>query len=65
MFQSYIIDLGLMHLPYQKSLNLKTGANSVTFSLSATGVAACTARLFVWDYTDQVVVSDIDGTITK
>ena len=54
-----------MHLPYQKSLNLKTGANSVTFSLSATGVAACTARLFVWDYTDQVVVSDIDGTITK
>lgn len=50
---------------HQKSLNLKSGANSVTFSLSATGVAACTARLFVWDYTDMVVVSDIDGTITK
>ncbi len=49
----------------QKSLHLKPGANSVTFSLSATGVAACTARLFVWDYTDSVVVSDIDGTITK
>ncbi|KAI0751040.1 Lipin/Ned1/Smp2-domain-containing protein [Daedaleopsis nitida] len=48
-----------------KSLNLKPGANSVTFSISATGVAACTARLFVWDYTDSVVVSDIDGTITK
>ncbi|KAI0650498.1 Lipin/Ned1/Smp2-domain-containing protein [Trametes meyenii] len=48
-----------------KSLNLKSGANSVTFSLSATGVAACTARLFVWDYADSVVVSDIDGTITK
>ncbi|RPD66923.1 LNS2-domain-containing protein [Lentinus tigrinus ALCF2SS1-7] len=48
-----------------KSLNLKPGANSVTFSLSATGVAACSARLFVWEYTDQVVVSDIDGTITK
>ncbi|KAI0677301.1 LNS2-domain-containing protein [Trametes maxima] len=48
-----------------KSLNLKPGANSVTFSLSATGVAACTARLFVWDYSDSVVVSDIDGTITK
>ncbi|KAI0660749.1 Lipin/Ned1/Smp2-domain-containing protein [Cubamyces menziesii] len=48
-----------------KSLNLKSGANSVTFSLSATGVAACSARLFVWDYTDSVVVSDIDGTITK
>ncbi|KAI9000775.1 LNS2-domain-containing protein [Trametes punicea] len=48
-----------------KSLNLKSGANSVTFSLSSTGVAACSARLFVWEWTDLVVVSDIDGTITK
>ncbi|OCH86228.1 LNS2-domain-containing protein [Obba rivulosa] len=48
-----------------KSLNLKPGANSITFSLSATGAIACTARLFVWDYEDQVVISDIDGTITK
>ncbi|KAF8897778.1 Lipin/Ned1/Smp2-domain-containing protein [Infundibulicybe gibba] len=39
-----------------KSLNLKPGANSITFSLSA---------IFVWDSTDLVVVSDIDGTITK
>ena len=49
----------------QKSLDLKQGANTITFSLSSTGVAACTARIFVWDYTDLVVVSDIDGTITK
>ncbi|KZT05643.1 LNS2-domain-containing protein [Laetiporus sulphureus 93-53] len=48
-----------------KSLKLKSGANSITFSLSATGAVACTARLFVWKHTDQVVVSDIDGTITK
>lgn len=48
-----------------KSLDLKPGANSITFSLSSTGVAACSARIFVWDYTDLVVVSDIDGTITK
>ncbi|KAL0950260.1 hypothetical protein HGRIS_010241 [Hohenbuehelia grisea] len=48
-----------------KSLNLKPGANSITFSLSASGVIACTARIFVWDSTDLVVVSDIDGTITK
>ncbi|OBZ70053.1 Nuclear elongation and deformation protein 1 [Grifola frondosa] len=47
------------------SLNLKPGANSITFSLSTTGVTACSARLFVWDSTDLVVVSDIDGTITK
>ncbi|TBU47240.1 LNS2-domain-containing protein [Dichomitus squalens] len=48
-----------------KSLHLKPGANSVTFSLSSTGVAACSARLFVWEWTDQIVISDIDGTITK
>ncbi|KAF9232786.1 LNS2-domain-containing protein [Melanogaster broomeanus] len=48
-----------------KSLNLKPGANSITFSLSMTGAPACTARIFVWDSTDMVVVSDIDGTITK
>ncbi|KAG6850907.1 hypothetical protein H0H93_006733 [Arthromyces matolae] len=48
-----------------KSLNLKTGANTITFSLSASGAIACTARIFVWDSTDFVVVSDIDGTITK
>ena len=49
----------------QKALNLKAGANSITFSLSASGAVACTARIFVWDSTDLVVVSDIDGTITK
>ncbi|KAG5648821.1 hypothetical protein DXG03_000170 [Asterophora parasitica] len=48
-----------------KSLNLKPGANSITFSLSTSGTIACTARIFVWDSTDLVVVSDIDGTITK
>jgi len=48
-----------------KQLNLKSGANTITFSLSASGVAACTARIFVWDHTDSIVVSDIDGTITK
>ncbi|KAJ8698808.1 lipin Ned1 [Pleurotus ostreatus] len=48
-----------------KSLELKPGPNSITFSLSSTGVVACTARIFVWDYTDLIVVSDIDGTITK
>ncbi|KAJ3511574.1 hypothetical protein NLJ89_g4023 [Agrocybe chaxingu] len=48
-----------------RSLNLKPGANSITFSLSANGVAAATARIFVWDSKDLVLISDIDGTITK
>ena len=49
----------------QKSLNLRPGANSITFSLSTSGAVAATARIFVWDSTDLVVISDIDGTITK
>lgn len=39
--------------------------NHMTFSLSASGDAACTANIFLWDDTDSIVVSDIDGTITK
>ncbi|KZW04195.1 LNS2-domain-containing protein [Exidia glandulosa HHB12029] len=48
-----------------KALNLHPGLNTITFSLSTTGVVACTARIFFWENTDLVVVSDIDGTITK
>ncbi|KDQ64419.1 hypothetical protein JAAARDRAFT_28049 [Jaapia argillacea MUCL 33604] len=48
-----------------KELDLKAGPNTITFSLSSSGVAACTARIFVWDHEDSVVISDIDGTITK
>ncbi|KAE9409869.1 LNS2-domain-containing protein [Gymnopus androsaceus JB14] len=48
-----------------KSLNLKPGPNSITFSHSMSGAVACTARIFMWDSTDLVVISDIDGTITK
>lgn len=48
-----------------KQLDLKLGSNSITFSLSASGAAACTARIFVWEHNDHIVISDIDGTITK
>ncbi|TIA92380.1 hypothetical protein E3P99_00680 [Wallemia hederae] len=50
-----------------KSLNLKKGVNNITFSVNSSysGVAMATARIFYWNSTDQVVISDIDGTITK
>lgn len=63
-FLSLSLSLNFIYIK-QKTLNLNKGANSITFSLSATGQVACTARIFMWDHTDQVVVSDIDGTITK
>ncbi|KAF9198630.1 hypothetical protein BGZ49_000478 [Haplosporangium sp. Z 27] len=50
-----------------RSLNLKKGANTLTFSVTSSyqGMAVCSAKLFLWDHDVQVVISDIDGTITK
>ncbi|KAJ9124017.1 hypothetical protein QFC22_000809 [Naganishia vaughanmartiniae] len=50
-----------------KSLCLKVGANKIVFSVNSSysGVASCTARIFLWEEDDRVVISDIDGTITK
>lgn len=50
-----------------KALNLKKGANSVSFTVqsSFSGVAVITARIFLWQSDYQIVISDIDGTITK
>ncbi|GAC93845.1 nuclear elongation and deformation protein [Pseudozyma hubeiensis SY62] len=50
-----------------KSLNLRKGSNSITFSVTSSysGVATCSARIFVWESNHKIVVSDIDGTITK
>lgn len=50
-----------------KSLNLRDGANSITFSVTTKyqGTALCTATIYMWNYNDKIVISDIDGTITK
>lgn len=50
-----------------KTLNLQKGANDVSFTVqsSFSGVAMITARIFLWQSDYQIVISDIDGTITK
>lgn len=50
-----------------KQLDLRKGTNTISFSVTSSysGVATCHARIFLWDSTQRVVVSDIDGTITK
>uniref|UniRef100_A0A0K8TTZ6 phosphatidate phosphatase n=1 Tax=Tabanus bromius TaxID=304241 RepID=A0A0K8TTZ6_TABBR len=50
-----------------KSLNLKHGMNEVTFSVTTAyqGTSRCKCYLFRWKHSDKVVISDIDGTITK
>lgn len=45
-----------------KALELKTGANKMSFSVNR---ATCHAFMYYWKYDVPIVISDIDGTITK
>uniref|UniRef100_A0A4W5RAN2 phosphatidate phosphatase n=1 Tax=Hucho hucho TaxID=62062 RepID=A0A4W5RAN2_9TELE len=48
-------------------LNLREGANKVKFSVTTQyqGTCRCEAAIYLWNWDDHVVISDIDGTITK
>ena len=45
-----------------KDLKLKPGANSMAFTVNR---ATCKANMYLWRHETPVVISDIDGTITK
>ncbi|KAJ6137381.1 Lipin N-terminal [Penicillium samsonianum] len=45
-----------------KALELKGGANTMSFSVNR---AICTANMYLWNGNTPIVISDIDGTITK
>ncbi|XP_020786569.2 phosphatidate phosphatase LPIN2-like isoform X2 [Boleophthalmus pectinirostris] len=50
-----------------EQLNLCEGENSAVFSVTTQyqGTCRCEASIFLWSWDDRVVISDIDGTITK
>ncbi|XP_064429254.1 phosphatidate phosphatase LPIN3 isoform X2 [Mirounga angustirostris] len=50
-----------------RRLNLQEGANDVVFSVTTQyqGTCRCRATIYLWKWDDKVVISDIDGTITK
>ncbi|KAH8872546.1 Phosphatidate phosphatase LPIN2 [Schistosoma japonicum] len=50
-----------------KSLNLHKGANEAVFSVVSKyqGTCQCACFIYLWDWSDKIVISDIDGTITK
>lgn len=50
-----------------KKLGLHYGMNTISFSVitSKNGKATSTARIFLWRSDEKIVISDIDGTITK
>ncbi|VDO11438.1 unnamed protein product [Rodentolepis nana] len=50
-----------------KRLNLKDGVNEAVFTTinKYQGACSCYCLIFVWNYDDKIVISDVDGTITK
>ncbi|XP_021176159.2 zgc:123305 isoform X3 [Fundulus heteroclitus] len=50
-----------------ENLNLREGANKVVFSVTTQyqGTCRCEAAIYLWNWADRVIISDIDGTITK
>ena len=48
-------------------LRLKRGSNEVEFSVTTAfqGTTRCRCHIYLWHHSDKVVISDIDGTITK
>ncbi|KAD2805876.1 hypothetical protein E3N88_39253 [Mikania micrantha] len=49
------------------SLNLAEGRNTVTFTFSTSvlGPQKVDARIYLWKWDTRIVISDVDGTITK
>ncbi|XP_064090590.1 phosphatidate phosphatase LPIN3-like isoform X5 [Macrobrachium nipponense] len=48
-------------------LNLREGSNEALFSVTTAyqGTTRCKCHIFLWNHDAKIVVSDIDGTITK
>uniref|UniRef100_A0A672G914 phosphatidate phosphatase n=1 Tax=Salarias fasciatus TaxID=181472 RepID=A0A672G914_SALFA len=49
------------------SLKLRDGPNDVSFSITTQyqGTCRCEGTIYLWNWDDKVIISDIDGTITK
>ncbi|KAF7830636.1 phosphatidate phosphatase PAH2-like isoform X1 [Senna tora] len=49
------------------SLNLKEGKNTVTFTFSTSmlGKQQVDAQIYLWKWNTRIVISDVDGTITR
>ncbi|XP_031439930.1 phosphatidate phosphatase LPIN2 isoform X2 [Clupea harengus] len=49
------------------SLRLRDGPNDVVFSITTQyqGTCRCEGTIYLWNWDDKIIISDIDGTITK
>ncbi|KJP84877.1 hypothetical protein AK88_05492 [Plasmodium fragile] len=50
-----------------KSLNLKEGANTITFLVTSSlqGTKSINGTIYLWKKNAKIVISDVDGTITR
>jgi phosphatidate phosphatase LPIN len=50
-----------------KMLNLKYGQNEISFTVHSRyqGTHTITTDIYLWNYDDKIVISDLDGTITR
>ncbi len=48
-------------------LNLKLGKNTISFTCTSRlyGTTILNSEIYLWDYNDKIIISDVDGTITK
>lgn len=55
-----------VYLPdkYLEEMHLSPGKNKIVYRLSGTPIYL-TCNIYLWDDSDKVVISDIDGTVTK
>lgn len=49
------------------SLQLQDGPNDVIFSVTTQyqGTCRCQGTIYLWNWDDKIIISDIDGTITR
>ncbi|XP_056377625.1 phosphatidate phosphatase LPIN2 isoform X2 [Hyla sarda] len=50
-----------------EKLNLRDGPNDIVFSITTQyqGTCRCEGTIYLWSWDDKIIISDIDGTITK
>ncbi|XP_053324078.1 phosphatidate phosphatase LPIN2 isoform X2 [Spea bombifrons] len=50
-----------------ETLKLRDGPNDVVFSITTQyqGTCRCEGTIYLWNWNDKLIISDIDGTITK
>ncbi|KAL2574824.1 hypothetical protein AAZV13_17G211100 [Glycine max] len=61
-----VLHAATLMLPELASLNLKEGRNTITFSFpTVKGKQQVDAHMYLWKWNTRIVISDVDGTITR